>query len=579
MTQYFEFGARTRVIMIDSDRDDADATEATLQSSWTSGGVEFHHVTTIEDAIRDLPDPSSTCLLLEIDHDGHDGIGALVQLKSAAPDHPVVVLTRRDDEVMAILAVQSGAQDYLVKARADGPLLARTIRHAIERKRGEVQLAHQALHDQLTGLPNRALFMDRLKLTLLRGIKRVPSGLGVLYLDIDRFKVINESLGHDAGDELLVAVGDRLKQTLRPGDTVARFGGDEFAVLCDEIGDAADVVIVAERVAKALSPAYYLYGKEVRVTASIGISVAASVHTTADQLVRDADSAMYRAKERGRGRYEIFDQQLHVAAVKRLEIESALHLALDRGEFRVFYQPEVSLETNLIVGVEALVRWEHPQRGLVSPLEFIPVAEDSSLIVRLGDWVLREACRQGHQWQLDYPTKPVMVSVNLSARQLNRPELVESVDSALRDTQMRPEDLCLEITEGVLMEDVESTLSALRALKELGISLSVDDFGTGYSSLSYLKKFPVDMLKVDKSFVDGLGVDLEDSAIVNAIISLAHALGLRSVAEGVETVGQLSQLRTLGCDLFQGYFFARPQPGESLAELLLREGIQPAKGG
>jgi diguanylate cyclase (GGDEF)-like protein len=421
-----------------------------------------------------------------------------------------------------------------------------------ERKRFESELAHQATHDALTGLPNRVLLLDRLEQALQRA-RRHHKRVAVLFLDLDRFKVVNDSLGHSVGDRLLVSIAERLGTVVRPGDTIARFGGDEFVVLCEDLETQADAVAVAERVNAVISGPFEIDDAEVFVGVSIGIAFPDDIEAEAGTLIRDADAAMYRAKERGRARYEVFDNQMRASAVDRLDIENALRRAQERRELRVFYQPIISLDTGAITGVEALIRWEHPERGLLNPIEFIQIAEETGLIVPMGAWVLDHACRQIMRWQAQIPDLgPLKISVNLSGRQLGHPNLVADVKAIITETHINPSQVELEITESVLMDDVEMSEDTLGQLKKLGVKLVVDDFGTGYSSLSYLRRFPVDVLKVDRSFVDGLGTDPSDSAIVTAIITLAHTLGLRAVAEGVETDTQLAELRNLSCDMARG---------------------------
>jgi diguanylate cyclase (GGDEF)-like protein/PAS domain S-box-containing protein len=442
---------------------------------------------------------------------------------------------------------------------------------AIERKEFEDRLAHHSLHDPLTALPNRTLFLDRLAQAIAR-CRRTHTQVAVLFFDLDRFKVVNDSLGHDAGDELLVAMARRLETVIRPGDTVARFGGDEFTVLCEDLGgdDVRNPAVeIAERLAAAINAPFVLQNNETFLSASIGIALASSGEERPEELLRDADAAMYHAKELGRGRVEVFDDQLRARALARHATETALHQALQRGEFCLFFQPVVSLTEGRCVGAEALVRWQHPTRGLVGPNDFIPLAEETGLVVELGAWVLEEAAGHSARWQLEND-EPFTVSVNLSARQLAQPDLVERVSAALQRAGAAPQNICLEITESVLMDDAEATIGAIERLRELGVCLSIDDFGTGYSSLGYLKRFPVSIVKVDRSFVDGLGTDAGDTAIVSAVIGLAHALGMRAVAEGVESAEQLAELVTLGCDEAQGYFFAPPQPADDVRELLGR---------
>jgi diguanylate cyclase (GGDEF)-like protein len=412
------------------------------------------------------------------------------------------------------------------------------------------------------------LFVEFLTLALARRHRKHTSA-AVLFLDLDRFKVVNDSLGHDAGDELMIKLGMRLCAAVRPADTVARFGGDEFTVLCDDLSsdDARRQAIdVAERLLEVIEAPIQLNGEDQHLSASIGIAIAGPGDTP-ETLLRDADAAMYQAKDRGKGRWELFDEEMRSSARMRLETENALHRALERDELRIYYQPIVELVGTTCSGAEALVRWQHPDRGLVAPDAFIDLAEETGLIVPIGAWVLEEACRQLMEWRDAGLVSPTFtMAVNLSARQLAQADLVERVAAALERTGAPPELVCLEITESVLM--AETTIDAIDALRALGVRLSIDDFGTGYSSLGYLRRFPVDSVKVDRSFVDGLGTESEDSAIVAAVVGLGHALGLSVVAEGVETELQLAELGALGCDRAQGFWFARPQPADVFAAVV-----------
>jgi len=459
--------------------------------------------------------------------------------------------------------VQEGAQDYLIKGQVDARLLGRSINYAIERKRAEVQLAHQALHDALTNLPNRALFLDRLGQALSR-LDRHGTCLAVLFLDLDRFKVVNDSLGHGAGDCLLDAVARRLNDVLRTGDTAARFGGDEFTILCEDITGEHQAMAIADRVAEALSAPFALEGEEeVFVRTSVGIALTSDGTERPEALLRDADAAMYRAKERGGGVYEVFDDAMRARAVRRLETENALHRALERGELAVRYQPQVSLVDGRVQAAEALVRWQHPEHGLLGPVDFIPTAEETGLIHPIGEWVLEQACRQAGLWP-----NGTSVSINLSARQCAHPDLVDMVAQALQTTEVDPAKVLLEITETAVMEDLDASAAVLGRLKALGVRLAIDDFGTGYSSLRALQRFPVDELKIDGSFVAGIEEDGETRAIVAAVVSLAHALGLRTVGEGVETGEQAKRLTDMGCDLAQGFHFFRPLHADDVGDVL-----------
>jgi diguanylate cyclase (GGDEF)-like protein/PAS domain S-box-containing protein len=431
------------------------------------------------------------------------------------------------------------------------------------RKQIEHDLAHQALHDALTGLPNRAVLADRL-VHGLAGSRRRGSQLGVMFLDVDHFKMVNDSLGHPAGDDLLQHAAGRIAGAIRSGDTVARCGGDEFAIVCDDIS-AIETEEIAERVLQALSQPFLIGNQEITITASLGIAVS-DEDATPESLLRDSEAAMYRAKERGRGRIEIFDQALRSKVERRLATASALHRALEREEFTVYYQPVVDLATGAMVSAEALLRWQHPDRGLVGPDEFIHLAEETGLIVPIGAWVLEQACRQLVQWQRTEPS--MSVAVNLSVRQMLAPDIAGLIEDVLTRTGVRPADLCLEMTESVLMDDVDYFGRTLASLKALGVDLAIDDFGTGYSSLSYLKRFPVDAVKVDRAFVDGLGANPHDSALVAAIIAMAGALGLEVTAEGVETQDQLANLKRLQCPRAQGFYPARPMPAVAMTQLV-----------
>jgi predicted signal transduction protein with EAL and GGDEF domain len=456
--------------------------------------------------------------------------------------------------------------------------IGRQLGRVVERIRAQEQIAHQATHDILTGLANRLLFLDRLELALARA-RRHGSVAALLFLDLDRFKDINDTLGHGAGDELLRSVADRLQGALRATDsvarfggeefTLARFGGDEFVVLCEELASENAAVRVAERVQESLRVPFLLEGAEHVITASIGIVIATGADQNAEDLLRDADIAMYRAKERGQGNWEIFDEELRKRALERVGTERALRQALDLGELRLHYQPVVSVEDGRMRSVEALVRWQHPERGLVPPAEFIPIAEESALILQIGAWTLREACEQAFRWRARFGDEaPLPVSVNVSARQLAQRDLPEIVRQTLADTGLSAADLAIELTETALIEDSSVPAASLRGLKALGVKILLDDFGTGYSSLSHLQRFPIDALKIDRSFMMHLGSGQDNRAIVRAIVAMASALGLEVVAEGVETADQAAEAQSLGCDWAQGYYFARPAPPAEIEALI-----------
>ena len=455
---------------------------------------------------------------------------------------------------------------------------------ALARQRiAEQKLEHLALHDPLTGLPNRALFLDRLEHALATA-QRPGSSIGVFFCDIDDFKNVNDGLGHEAGDELLVALPPRLREALRPADTVARFGGDEFVVLCEDLDSETDAVTVAERIAAAFAKPLELGGRVHHVSVSVGVVFVGAEQADAGEILRDADAAMYRAKEAGKGRFAIFDEPMRERLLERLRTEAELREAIAQNQLLLEFQPVFSLASGRIVAAETLLRWKHPQRGILAPGEFIDVAEESGLIVELGDWAIGEACAQAAAWNGNDGVEPLAVSVNLSARQVADSDLAAVVTAAVSRNDLDPSLLTLEITESVLLEQGDASLENLRRLEELGVSLVLDDFGTGYSSFGHLKKIPLDRLKIDRGFIAGLGESEEDTAIVAAILSMAHSLGVAVTAKGIETEKQLRWLQDHHCEFGQGYLLAKPMPAADLLAIrattegrISREGNDPER--
>ncbi|HUP95813.1 MAG TPA: EAL domain-containing protein [Burkholderiales bacterium] len=441
-----------------------------------------------------------------------------------------------------------------------------------ERKEAEEKLVYLAHYDGLTGLPNRLLFFDRLGQTLAQA-RRHKVLTAVMFLDLDRFKIVNDTLGHAVGDELLCQVAGRLTACTRQGDTVARFSGDEFVLIVNDLHEAEDARLVAQKVLLAFVEPFRLGNQEVFVSTSIGISMYPSDCEDEQALLKNADTAMYRAKESGRNNFQFYTPQMNARALYRLNLENALRRALERGEFRLHYQPKTCLNTGQVTGLEALLRWERPDHGLVPPADFVPLLEDTGLIVQVGEWVLREACRQIAAWQAA-GRDPIAIAINISARQFADRNLGEVIKRVLDEYGADPRYIELELTESLLMVNTEEAVRALEYLKSLGLRLSIDDFGTGYSSLSYLKRFPIDALKIDRSFIDQITTDVDDATITRAVIGMAHNLGLKVVAEGVETQEQLSFLSANGCDEAQGYFFARPQPALEVGKWLTRADIR-----
>jgi len=637
-------------------------------------------------------------VLLDLSLPDSFGIETFTTVFTRAPQVPIIVLTGTDDETLALSAVKTGAQDYLIKGQVDGSLLVRAMRYAMERKQAEQalrsseeryalaaagsndglwdwnltdnrvyfsprwkqmlghaqheigdcpeewltrvhaddhgglqqqlehyltgndslfeheyrmrhkdgsyrwmlcrgvavrdaqgqatrmagsqtdiherklveeQLLHDALHDSLTGLPNRVLLMDRLSRALNQARRHPESGCAVLFIDLDRFKNVNDGLGHQAGDALLVEWGRRLAACRRPGDTLARLGGDEFTLLLEDVTEVGDAIRVAERIQAQFRQPFRVGEQDLFMGASIGIALGGGATKRPEDLLRDADTAMYRAKAEGKACYQVFDATMHTRAMAFLQLENNLRLAIERQQFEVHYQPVVHLASGTLAGFEALVRWRHPLRGLVSPAEFIPLAEETGLIAAIGQWVLVESCRQLRAWQKAYDDLPALtVSVNISSRQFSQEGLVEQIAATLQDTGLPGHCLRLEITESVLMGNAEMAARKLDALRSLGIRISMDDFGTGYSSLSYLHRFPVDTLKIDQSFVRDMEAGGEGLEIVRTIVGLARALNMEVVAEGPETASQVALLQAMGCDYGQGYFYGAAAPQKEAAAWL-----------
>jgi len=533
-------------------------------------GFEINHVSRLSEAMSFLESGEQDIVLLDLSLPDAHGLRTVKEILSHFPALPIVVLSGMDDEDIAVQAVQAGAQDYLVKGMGDGNLLIRSLRYSIERKQTEERLSYLAQFDHLTGLANRTLFNERLA-QAITWADRNDHLVALLFLDLDHFKAINDTLGHNAGDRLLISVADRLKGCVRKTDMVSRFGGDEFTIILEGLSSAKDAASVAHKILETLLPPFDLDGHEVYVTASLGISIYPLDGGTTVEMLRYADTAMYRAKEEGRNTYQYFTADMNKRAFEMLAFRNSLHKALDNEEFVLHYQPLVDLRSLRIIGTEALIRWNHPQYGLVYPGRFISLAEETELIIPIGEWVLRTACARCKQWN-DQGHGPMGISINLSARQFRQRELPHVVDSILAETGLEPQLLSLELTEGSLMEDTHVASGMLFMLKEMGVRISIDDFGTGYSSLSYLKRFPIQTLKIAQTFVVDITKDSDSAAIAAAIIALSHSLHLDVIAEGVETREQLLFLQEQGCDIVQGNFISFPIPADDL-ESLLEEGI------
>jgi diguanylate cyclase (GGDEF)-like protein len=505
-------------------------------------------------------------VLLDLSLPDSHGLETFDKVFAHSPAVPIIVLTGNDDQMLALSAVKTGAQDYLVKGKLDRELLVRAMHYSIERKRYQEQLEHQANYDALTGLPNRNLLHDRLKQAVFA--QRQQRSIAVVFIDLDHFKFINDSLGHSAGDRLLRQMADRLREAVRDGDTVSRLGGDEFILVLNDQHTEDIVFRAMQRIIAKVSEPVVLEGQELTVTCSAGISLYPQDGPDVDTLLKNADAAMYRAKDHGRNNFQFYTAEMNKLVNERLSLEANLRRAVERDELVLHYQPKHDLRTGAIVGVEALLRWSHPEWGLVYPDRFVPLAEETGLIGPMGEWVLRTACAQNRAWQ-DAGLPPVVMSVNLSPRQFRQDALFKTVARILAETGLRPEFLEMEITESMVMHNMEISIAILKGLRELGVQLSVDDFGTGYSSLAYLKTLPIGILKIDRSFVHDINGRADDGGLLaRAIISLGHSLKLKVIAEGVETESQLDFLKAHQCDEAQGFYFSKPVPPEDCAKLL-----------
>jgi len=557
-----------RVLLIEDNPGDARLIGEMIGQA-PDASFELHLADRLSRGLERLAAGEIALVLLDLSLPDSAGLDTFAKVYAESPAVPIIVLTGNDDQTLALSAVKAGAQDYLVKGRLDAELLLRSMHYSIERKRYQVQLEHQANYDALTGLPNRSLLHDRLRQAVYA--QRTPRNVAVVFMDLDQFKFVNDSLGHSAGDKLLKAMGERLRAVLRDGDTVGRVGGDEFVLILADQSNEEVIFRALQRISARVAEPIEVDGEELYITCSAGVSLYPQDGLDVDTLLKNADAAMYRAKEHGRNNFQFYTAEMNERVNERLALENALRRGLERRELVLHYQQKVDLKSGAIIGAEALVRWMHPEWGLVRPARFIPLAEETGLIVPLGEWVLHEACRQTRAW-LDQGLEPGRVSVNLSARQFRQEGLVRVVSRILEQTRLDPAYLEMELTESMVMHNVESAIATLQGLKSLGVALSVDDFGTGYSSLAYLKDLPIDTLKIDRAFVRdiGAGDEGDEGVLAQAIISLGHALDLKVIAEGVETDAQLRFLRRHGCDQVQGFLHGEAVAPREHAQLLTR---------
>ncbi len=554
------------VLLVEDNRIDAQLIRRLLRRV-SASYYRITHVRTLNDAVLSADELAPDVILADLNLPDSRGTDTVASLQTAYPDIPLIIVSAWEDEAVSLRSVKAGAQDYLVKGHIDGANLHRVIRYAIERKRTELELIRLAQFDQLTGLPNRTLLRERVNHALARAM-RSGSGVATLILDMDRFKEINDMLGHEVGDKLLIKAAKRIRANVRDQDTVARLGGDEFAVILEGVSEAKEVLPVIERIVDSLREVTTVDGHEVNTSTSIGIAMYPENGNNLSELLRAADLAMYQAKSSGRACYQFFADAMQEEAQSRRALEWALRHAVEANEFQLVYQPQICLRTGGVIGVEALIRWMHPTRGLLTPYHFIGALEEFGLINEVGEWVLQTACEQMRQWHA-LELQPMRISVNVSAQQFEDPLLIDKVRSALAATELSPEFLELELTESCLMSDAAEAGALLREIRDVGVRIAIDDFGTGYSSLTYLNEFPLNALKIDKSFVQSVESNDRGGPISKMIIGLGQNLGLEVIAEGVETAGQLAYMQAHGCDIAQGYLYAHPESPEDLTPWLM----------
>ncbi|MEL7034374.1 MAG: EAL domain-containing protein [Cyanobacteria bacterium J06592_8] len=547
-----------------------------LANILTARGYEVRTAKNGKMALRSVQSHSPDLILLDINMPDLNGYEVCQQLKKsdATCDIPIIFLSVLDEVIDKVKAFEVGGVDYVTKPFHAEEILARVQTHLTIREKqrqleqAEAQLKYTALHDPLTKLPNRACFLQLIEHSIYLNKRHSEYLYAVLFIDLDRFKVVNDSLGHGMGDLLLQEVAKRLKVCVRTSDTVARFGGDEFAILLEELADVHDVIQIAQRVQEQLNRSFYLNDYEVHSGASIGIALSTMNYQDATEILRDADAAMYRAKNQGKGQYVIFDPIIQASAMQRLRLENQLRRAIKEQEFCLYYQPIIDAHTGDLRSFEALIRWNTSEEKAISPMQFIPIAEETGLITSIGLWVFQEACHQLQEWQKVSKTVPVMLNINLSPIQLKHINLVQNIEWLLNETGVSGSSLKLEITESCLLENVEAQISILNEIKKLGIAICIDDFGTGYSSLSRLHEFPIDTLKIDRFFIEQMETEAGHLETIKMIIALAHSLDMDVVAEGVETTSQLEKLAALDCDLIQGYLVSKPVDSQAASQLL-----------
>ncbi len=557
------------VLLIDDDEDSEVLVGALLDEiDRTSFILDWHE--TYESGLEQIRKGCHDVCLLDYRLGAKDGVELLNEALVVSTSLPVIMLTGQQESDVDILALEAGASDYLIKDDLSGAILDRSIRYSIEHKRVEAQLFKMAKYDPLTGLANRTLFLDALSAAISRA-DRHGYDIGLIFMDLDHFKNINDSLGHVIGDHVLQSFAERLKSCVRTGDLVARFGGDEFAALLDHIDSKRDVTHIANKILDVMSQPHELDEHTILARASIGIVTYPDLKADSDSLFKAADTAMYEAKRKGRNNYQFFAKKMQQRVIERTKFEADLGFAIERDEFRLHYQPQIEAGTGKIVAVEALIRWQHPKRGLLQPGDFIDIAEECGLIISIGNWVLENACKQAKKWFEQYKESAPKIAINLSANQLVQADMFNNVQEVIKKNGLTNNDVELELTETAIMDEPLKAINTFRALRKVGIKIAVDDYGTGYSSLRYLAELPVDTLKIDRAFIMHCLDDKKMKAIVKSTITLAHNLEIKVVAEGVETKEQAEFLIKNNCDFLQGYYFSKPLTGIRLEETWLKQ--------